>query len=282
MTDDSFLGRMARSSRERVRQARMQEPEAALRARAMATADPPTLMLGEFDLIAELKLRSPAAGSLAEPNFDRGSQLTAYASGGAAAISVLTEPDEFKGDLSHLREAAAILQPQRTPAMRKDFLTKPYQVLEARAAGAGGVLVIVTMLTDADTEALLACARECGLFVLLEAFDAVDLARIAGLAGPGLAPEHAPVMCGVNCRDLKTLAIDFDRFTALAEHLPVGLTAVAESGILGQDEIRAVAQMGYRAALVGSALMQSSQPAQTVAQLITAGAERHTETQPCS
>jgi indole-3-glycerol phosphate synthase len=236
------------------------------------------LTLGDFDLIAELKLNSPAAGSLANPEFDRSSQLLAYATGGAAAISVLTEPDEFKGDLSHLQEAASLLQTHSTPAMRKDFLTEPYQVLEARAAGAGGVLVIITTLSDADAESLLACARDCGLFVLLEAFDVDDLRRIAKLTSPGQAPERAPVLCGVNCRNLKTLAVDFDRFATLAEHLPDGLTAVAESGIHGTDEIRAIAQMGYKAALVGSTLMQSRQPAQAVAELVAAG----TETQSCS
>ncbi|MCH8137897.1 MAG: indole-3-glycerol-phosphate synthase TrpC, partial [Proteobacteria bacterium] len=77
--------------------------------------------------------------------------------GGAAAISVLTEPDEFKGSLAHLQEAAAVLAPHGIPVMRKDFLIDAYQVLEAKAAGAGGILVIVTMLTDAEVQALLAC-----------------------------------------------------------------------------------------------------------------------------
>ncbi|MFL2546422.1 MAG: indole-3-glycerol phosphate synthase TrpC [Candidatus Rariloculaceae bacterium] len=277
MNDDSFLGRMARRSRERVADARHLESDDDLRARAMATPSPPDLTLGEFDLIAELKLRSPAAGSLATSDFDRCSQLTAYAAGGAAAISVLTEPDEFKGDLAHLQEAASILQPQNTPTMRKDFITNPYQVYEARAAGAAGILVIVTMLSDEETETLLACAHECGLFVLLEAFDAQDLSRIATLTGPRQASENAPVLCGVNCRNLKTLAVDFDRFAALAEHLPAGLVAVAESGITGAEEVRAIAQMGYHAALVGSALMQSQQPQQAVAELIATGTAQYAE-----
>lgn len=282
MTDDSFLGRMARRSRERTLQARAQESEATLRARAMATVHPPRLTLGEFSVIAEFKLRSPAAGLLAKPDFDRGARLTAYASGGATAISILTEPDEFKGDLAHLQEAASILQEHDTPAMRKDFLTEPYQILEARAAGASGVLVIVTMLNDEETETLLACARDCGLFVLLEAFDAGDLRRIAGLTGPRLAPEQAPVLCGVNCRDLKTLAVDFKRFRSLVEYLPEGLTAVAESGMLGIDEVRSVAQMGYQGALVGSALMRSRQPAQAVAKLTEAGTQQYEQRRSCS
>lgn len=282
MTGSSFLNRMASASRERVRLARAQESEAALQTRAMATADPPILQLGEFDLIAELKLRSPAAGSLVDPHFDRHSQLDAYANGGAAAISVLTEPDEFKGSLAHLQEAAAVLAPHGIPVMRKDFLIDAYQVLEAKAAGAGGILVIVTMLTDAEVQALLACARECGLFVLLEAFTAEDLARIAALAGVGPAAADAPLLCGVNCRDLKSLAVDFDRFAALAAYLPEGLTAVAESGVQGVDQIRALVLLGYRAVLVGSILMQSAEPGQAVARLIAAGTERRAEMRACS
>ena len=282
MTAGTFLDRMLNASRERVGLARAQESEAALRDRAMRKAAPPTLRLGEFDLIAELKLRSPAAGALAEPDFDRHAQLDAYATGGAAAISILTEPDEFNGSLGHLQEAASALEPHGIPAMRKDFLTDPYQVLEAKAAGAGGVLVIVTMLTNAEVEALLACAQECGLFVLLEAFNADDLARIVKLVDARPGPEAAPVLCGVNCRDLKSLAVDFDRFAALAAHLPKGLTAVAESGVHGVDEIRALAQLGYRAALVGSALMQSSEPVATIARLIAAGTERIAEMRACS
>ncbi len=282
MIDGSFLARMADASRERVRSARARESEAALRVRAMATPVPPALQLGEFDLIAELKLRSPAAGTLVEPRFDRRTQLDAYAAGGAAAISILTEPDEFNGSLAHLQEAASVLEPHGIPALRKDFLTAPYQVLEARAAGAGGVLVIVTMLTDAEVEALLECAHECGLFVLLEAFDADDLARIVTLTGARPAPNDTPDLCGVNCRDLTSLAVDFDRFAALAEHLPDGLTAVAESGVHGVAEIRAIAQLGYRAALVGSVLMQSPEPVAAVARLIAAGTDRRAELRQCS
>src|SRR5690606_37610960 len=140
----SFLERMADASRERVRAAKARESESALERRALAAAAPPPLVLERFDVIAELKLRSPAAGGLAAGDFDRGTQLASYARGGAAAVSVLTEPAEFKGELVHLADAAAQLRAARVPTMRKDFLTDPYQVLEARAAGAGGVLVIVT------------------------------------------------------------------------------------------------------------------------------------------
>src|SRR5690606_13551448 len=152
-----------------VRNARAAEPEGRLLARANATAAPPPLALGAFDVIAELKLRSPSAGGLARSGLDRDAQIAAYGEGGAAAVSVLTGPAEFGGSLDHLREAAALLARHRRPVMRKDFLTDPYQVVEARAAGAGGVLIIVTMLTDAEVSSLLEAASELGLFALLEA-----------------------------------------------------------------------------------------------------------------
>ena len=282
MNDGSFLGRMAKASRERLEAACAREARKTLRERALAGSDAPRIHLGDFDLIAELKLRSPAAGALAETGFDRTAQLEAYAHGGAAAISVLTEPEEFKGELAHLEEAAALLKPHKVPAMRKDFLVDPYQVFEAKAAGAGGVLVIATMLSDDEVEGLLSAAAESGLFVLLEAFDASDLERIAKLRGPANAPEFAPVLCGVNCRDLKTLAVDFSRFAALAPHLPPGLKAVAESGVTSEDDIRAVANLGYELALVGSALMQAGDPVTQVKRLTTAGAEELAEAVSCS
>ena len=273
----SFLDRMARASRERVREARGKQPEGTLLRHALATPPPPSLSLSDFDVIAELKLRSPAAGDLAEERFDRSAQIRAYAAGGASAVSVLTEPDEFKGTLEDLSAAAASLLNDGIPTMRKDFLTDPYQVLEARAAGAGGVLVIVTMLSDSDVAALLEAADECGLFVLLEAFDERDLERISTLEITG----SLPVLCGVNCRDLTSLEVDFDRFRQLAAHLPTGLPAVAESGIGDRNDVVAVARLGYRAVLVGSALMRSPDAAGELALLRQAGTEALREL-PCS
>ncbi|MGD8323660.1 MAG: indole-3-glycerol-phosphate synthase TrpC, partial [Gammaproteobacteria bacterium] len=203
-----FLGEMATRSRERVRLARARESEAALQSRALAAPSPPPLSLDDFDVIAELKLRSPAVGELQALSFDKVARISAYARGGACAVSVLTEPSEFHGELADLSEAAATLHDFDVPAMRKDFLTDPYQLLEARAAGAGGALVIVTMLEDATVAELLACARELGLFVLLEGFDSRDLERIDRLT------EHADptmVLAGINCRDLRNLQVDFAR-----------------------------------------------------------------------
>ena len=137
------------------------------------------LRLGVFDVIAEIKDRSPAEGELATENVDRSQRARDYASGGAAAISVLTEPSRFDGSLDHLRDVVAAVP--NTPVMRKDFLVDPVQILEARAAGASGVLLIATMLNDAQIRSMLDCAAEHELFVLLESFDEQDLLRAARL-----------------------------------------------------------------------------------------------------
>jgi len=282
VTESSFLSRMAADSRARVTAARAKEPEAALLARAMATEPPPPLALTDFDLIAELKLRSPAEGVLASARLDQDAQLLEYASGGVAAISVLTQASEFKGSMEYLENAAALMRPRGVPVMRKDFLTDPYQVLEARAAGAGGVLVIVTMLSDEAVGALLACARESGLFVLLEGFDADDLERIPGLLPTDSASPVPPVLSGVNCRNLVSLEVDFERFATLASHLPARVPAIAESGVLGPEQIRRVARLGYSGALVGSALMRSPEPRSAVRRLLAAGRAARAEDRACS
>src|SRR5712672_3613832 len=173
-----FLDDMARSSAARVAEAIRHESVDALerRARRAAPCAPLRLSASGFDVIAELKLRSPAAGQLSRESEDWPGRVAAYARGGAAAVSVLTEPSRFDGSLEHLRRAAAVLAPLGVPAMRKDFLVDPYQILEARAAGAGGVLVIVRMLSRAQMMDLLDASAEHRLFVLLEAFDGTDLA----------------------------------------------------------------------------------------------------------
>lgn len=269
-----FLERLGAASRERVAAARRERPEADLLRDTQAAPSAPALELDRFDLIAELKLRSPAAGGLAGSDFDRKSQLAAYAQGGAAAVSVLTEPTEFRGSLEHLREAAGQLAPLGCPVMRKDFLTDPYQLIEARAHGAGGALLIVAMLDDPALADMIACGRELGLFLLLEAFDVDDLERIAKLPVGGSDDDpdsrRAPLLAGVNCRNLRTLDVDFGRFGELAGRLPADFPAVAESGIGSAQDIETVARLGYRLALVGSALMRAV-PAAAAAEAVSTG-----------
>ena len=264
----TFLESMAEASRARVRAARASESEAALERRALAMPAAPQLALRGFDVIAELKLRSPAAGGLARDDFDPRPQLTSYVRGGAAAVSVLTEPTEFRGELAHLAVAVDASAGQR-PVMRKDFLTDPYQVLEARAAGAGGVLVILAMLDDATVHALVDCARRCGMFVLLEAFDRADLERLAAFDAPAVGGP--PLLAGVNCRDLRDLNVRFERFAELGSHLPRHLPAVAESGIGSAADVAAVVDAGFSLALIGSSLMRAVEPAAALADLIAAG-----------
>lgn len=269
---------MARASAARVAVARRTESESTLLARAAQTPAPPTLRLTDFDLIAEVKRRSPALGPLEAQDFSVTGQLAAYADGGAAAVSVLTEPDAFGGSLADLTTAAQALAARGIPVMRKDFLIDPYQVLEARAAGAGGVLVIVTMLSDAQITALLECALECGLFVLLEAFDRTDLERVVTLT----TRPRGTLLCGVNSRNLKTLAVEFERFAELAPHLPGHLPAVAESGIACSADIERVAALGYGVALVGGALMQAASPADTAREWLARGRACMSEGARCS
>jgi len=267
MTD--FLARMAASSRERVQAARADCPQAELLATALDTPMPPPLRLQHhgFDLIAELKLRSPAAGPLTGPGENLSARVTAYAGAGAAAVSVLTEPTRFDGDLEHLRLAARALAPAGIPAMRKDFLVDAYQVIEARAAGAGGVLAILRMLSEPELEALIQQARALALFVLLEAFDERDLERLHRVLG-GLGGEA--LLAGVNSRDLATLQVVPSRLEQLAPYLPAGIPRVAESGVGSPEDARRVAAAGYDLALVGSALMSGDDPAALASAMLSA------------
>jgi len=229
------------------------------------------LKLGSFDVIAEIKDRSPAEGVLSSGNSDRGARAKSYAAGGAAAISVLTEPSRFAGDLAHLEEVVGAVPD--TPVMRKDFLVEPVQVLEARKAGASGVLLITTMLRDAKLREMLDCAWEHGLFVLLEAFDEEDLRRTSTLLenrADGDRAESGQLLVGVNTRNLRTLEVDPDRLKSLAPALPRA-RCVAESGLRVADDAARVARWGYRMALVGTALMGSDDPAALLAAMRDAG-----------
>ncbi|MDH4125030.1 MAG: indole-3-glycerol phosphate synthase TrpC [Gammaproteobacteria bacterium] len=261
-----FLQSMATSSAERA---------AALASIRVAGA-PPALPIrfGRFDVIAEIKDRSPAEGELATQLNERGAQARRYAEGGAAAISVLTEPSRFAGSLQHLADVVAAVPD--TPVMRKDFLVEPVQVVEARSVGASGVLLIATMLSDAKLCAMLDCAFEHDMFVLLEAFDAHDLRRVGRLLALPQYQQSASrgqLLVGVNTRDLRTLEVDATRLEQFAAMLPQA-RCVAESGLRSAADAAAVAELGYQLALVGTALMRSADPAALVADMVAAGSAR--------
>lgn len=232
------------------------------------------LKLDRFDLIAEIKDHSPAEGQLAVEGSSREDRAVAYAEGGAAAISVLTEPERFAGSLEHLEQAVAAVSGLEVPVMRKDFLTDVRQVVEARAHGASGVLLIVAILDDGALESMLDCAYDHGLFVLLESFDEVDLARSSALLSNRRHAERAAanqLLVGINTRNLRSLDVDPDRLATLAPSLPAGATAVAESGLKSAADTARVAAQGYGMGLVGTALMRSDDPRRLVASMLDAG-----------
>ncbi len=261
-----FLASMAALSAERA---------AAAKSFTAADFDKPVkpLATGAFGVIAEIKDRSPAEGDLAAPDSDRVARAKDYVAGGAAAISVLTEPSRFSGSLQHLEEVVAAVP--GTPVMRKDFLVEPVQVDEARAAGASGVLLIVAMLTDNKLRDMLDCAHEHGLFVLLEAFDSDDLSRTKTVMNAFDLDRAADgqLLFGINTRNLRTLAVDPDRLEALAPELPTG-RCVAESGLHTADDAGRVAGWGYSMALVGTALMRAADPAALIRDMREAGSAR--------
>ena len=259
MSED-FLATMAASSRARSHAAQALVPERELRARIADLPAAPALTLRSFDLIAEVKLRSPAMGLLREAaTEDVGARVASYARAGAAAVSILTEPDRFDGSLEDLAAGSRALAPLGVPAMRKDFLVDGYQVLEGRAAGASGVLAIIRMLPRADLERLIDTALGLRMFVLLEAFDDADIELAHALVDARKAHRDL-LLVGVNSRDLVTLKVVPGRLDELANRLPTSVRRVAESGVATPADAARVAACGYDLALVGSALMSSADP----------------------
>jgi len=252
---------MAASSHARSLAAQRELPARELRARIADLPATPKLELGAFDLIAEVKLRSPAVGLLKPAaEEDVGARVATYARAGAAAVSILTEPSRFDGSLGDLAAGARALAPLDVPAMRKDFLVDAYQVLEGRVAGAGGVLAILRMLPRAQLEQMVDAALELGMFVLLEAFDAPDI-EVAHTLVDARRHHAGLLMVGVNSRDLATLNVVPGRLDALAASLPTTVRRVAESGVATAADAARAAANGYDLALVGSALMSAADPA---------------------
>lgn len=267
---NDFLAGMADASRARCEKAMARVSINELRNRIANAPPPPPLRLDRFDLIAEVKHVSPAEGLLSDPSKSNpeasAAQARLYADAGAAAISVLTEPARFGGGLAHM---AAVADAVTTPMMRKDFLVDPYQVVEARAHRASGVLLIARMLSDTMMAAMTGLARELGMFVLLEAFDEQDLVRIN--ESPAARWGEPLVLVGLNCRDLRTLEIHRERFETMRDYMPPGLPWVAESGIHNPEDAAWVAGLGYRLALVGTSLMKSGNPSALAAAMLANG-----------
>ena len=207
------------------------------------------------NVIAECKRRSPSRGVLRSA-YDPVAIARGYARAGAAAISVLTEPGFFDGDLDHLRAVRAAVS---IPLLRKDFIVDDYQLLEARMAGANAVLLIVAALDDAQLARLSASAHQLGLAALVEVHgvDECDRALAAGAR-----------IIGVNNRNLRTLEVDLDQSRAVAARLPAGVMAVSESGLKTPGDLQEMAALGYRAFLIGERFMSADDPGEALGALL--------------
>jgi indole-3-glycerol phosphate synthase len=213
---------------------------------------------GRPNVIAECKRRSPSKGVLAHV-YDPAAIARKYEEGGAAAVSVLTEPTFFDGSLEHLTAVRAAVD---LPLLRKDFIVDEYQLLEARAAGADAVLLIVAALSDGELMRLQARAAGLGLAALVEVHDEEELQR-AGDAGARVI--------GVNNRNLRTLAVDVDASYRLVARMPRGVVAVSESGLQSRDDLERLSAAGYHAFLIGERFMTDPDPADALMALIGAG-----------
>jgi len=210
-------------------------------------------------VIAEVKRSSPSRGDLA-PIPDPAALAREYAAGGAAAISVLTEPRRFHGSLADLE---AVRQAVEIPVLRKDFIYCSYQLWEALAYGADLVLLIVAVLDQSALVSLIERAESLGLTPLVEVHTAEEVSR---------AVDAGARIIGVNARDLRTFEVDRDLFGRLAPRIPNGIVKVAESGVRGPRDLLAYAAAGADAVLVGEGLVTDRNPRQAVAELVTAGA----------
>ena len=239
---------------------REREPLAALEDRAASARPRRTefeAALGLTDrvnVIAECKRRSPSKGVLAA-DYDPVRIARQYEQGGAAAISVLTEPTFFDGALEHL---TAVRSSVAVPLLRKDFVVDEYQLFEARAAGADALLLIVAALEQTQLMALQKRAWELELATLVEVHDETELAR---------AVDSGARVIGVNNRNLRTLAVDVSASDRLAARVPRDVIAVSESGLKSREELEHLASAGYRAFLIGERFMTDPDPAGAVRRL---------------
>jgi indole-3-glycerol phosphate synthase len=208
-----------------------------------------------LNVIAECKRRSPSKGVL-KADYDPADIARGYDHAGAAAISVLTEPAFFDGHLDHL---AAVRQVTALPILRKDFVVDRYQILEARAAGADAVLLIVAALPPAALKALHDAARDAGLDVLVEIHDLSELS---------MAIDAGASIVGVNNRNLRTLAVDTEVSRQAAELIPDDVIAVAESGLRTGADLRELRRAGYDAFLIGERFMATEHPGESLAALL--------------
>ena len=244
-----ILDQIVEHKREEVAAARRRTPLADVRRRAQETAPAQGFRAAlaereDVALIAEIKRASPSAGLIRE-DFDPAAIAECYHSAGAAALSVLTDPRFFQGDLEHLARAKAAAG---LPALRKDFLIDEYQVFEARAAQADAILLIARILSDRQLGEYIDLAGELGMAALVETHSAAEIER---------ALEAGGDLVGINNRDLDTLTVDLATTEALARYVPPERVRISESGIGTRADVERLARCGVHAVLVGETLMRS-------------------------
>ena len=265
-TTGTILDRIVADRRRRLAEDRAARDEAALRSMIEARPAPlafsarlrdgrPSVAPARLRLIAEIKRASPSKGVF-DADLDAVAQARQYAEAGAAAISILTEPDHFKGGIADLAEVSAAFasDADRPALLRKDFIFDAYQVLEARAFGADALLLIVMLLEPDALRDLLAQTRALGMEALVEVHDQDELSA---------AVEAGATVIGVNNRDLRTFQEDLGLFERLAPLAPSGVTLVAESAIRAPGDARRMAEAGAHALLVGEALVRSGTVVET-------------------
>ena len=251
---EAVRGRLAQQAPPADIEARAREA-AAERARAGSRSLRTSLDQPGVRVIAECKRRSPSKGWLREP-FEPAELVRAYEDGGAAALSVVTEPEFFAGDpgwVPLLRREVAL------PVMQKDFLLKPQQLFEAALLGADAVLLIVRILPGSLLPEMLALAGELGLEALIEVHEEDDLERALRLPAP---------VIGINARDLGSFRVDLEGASTLAARVPEDRVAVLESGIDGRADVATLVERGFRRFLVGEHLVRSRDPRAALAELL--------------
>mgnify|MGYP001239565150 CR=1 FL=1 len=208
-----------------------------------------------FNVIAECKSSSPSRGVL-KHDYRPGLVAKSYEVGGAAAISVLTEPSFFGGSLDDLDVVRSAVE---IPVLRKDFIISRYQIFQAVVAGADAILLIVAALSDKALKLLLEEASRVGLAVLVEVHDKKELSR---------AIEAGAVMIGVNNRNLRTLVVDTSASYSLIERIPKPVIAIAESGLSTASDLRSLREVGYSGFLIGESLMTADNPGEKLSGIL--------------
>lgn len=256
----TILDEICASTRVQVQERMALVPEAQLAERVSASSEGrpflESLSRPGMSVIAEFKRRSPTAGEI-RPGAQVGEIARAYEDSGAAALSVLTESENFGGSLEDLAEARAA---SSLPVIRKDFVIDPYQVTEAAAAGADAILLIVAALDDRELTLLHARAEEMGLDVLVEVHDSDELDRALSAIDPDLI--------GINNRDLRDFSVDTARTESLMAEIPAGKTVVSESGIRSAEQVERLELSGVDAVLVGESLMRVPDPGAALRELL--------------